>query len=120
MEENGAASTVSADEFAALEGKVLQTVELIKKERSAHAVTVGERDQAQSEVAALRRQLQTQTETASGTQQELDALHRELEARTQELQARNGELEALHRERGTLKERVERMLQTMEELLESR
>jgi predicted nucleic acid-binding Zn-ribbon protein len=63
-------STVSADEFQALEQKVLRTVELIKKEREARAA-------AESEVASLRAQLQ---KYGAESESELSALRKEREA----------------------------------------
>jgi len=85
-------STISVDEFQALEQKVLQTVELIKKEREARAVAESERDAARTEVASLRENLAT----ASGAQAEVESLNREREA---------------------VKLRVEKMLAQMDELL---
>ena len=85
-------STISVDEFQALEQKVLQTVELIKKEREARAVAESERDAARTEAASLREKLAT----ASGAQAEVESLNREREA---------------------VKARVEKMLTQMDELL---
>lgn len=90
------ASTVSVDEFQALEGKVLQAVDMIRRERDARAVVESERNAAQAEVATLRERLAA-LEEATGTVQT--------------------ELEGLHRERESLRERVERMLTQMDELL---
>ena len=45
------AATVSVDEFQALEQKVLQTVEMIRKEREARASAEAERDSARNEAA---------------------------------------------------------------------
>jgi len=85
-------STISVDEFQALEQKVLQTVELIKKEREARAVAESERDAARAEAASLREKLTA----ASSAQAEVDSLNREREA---------------------VKVRVEKMLAQMDELL---
>ena len=89
-------AVVSADEFQALEQKVLQTVELIKKEREARAHAETERNAAQAELAALRDQMQAQTANASSAAKEL---------------------EGLQREREVVKQRVEAMLAQMDELL---
>ena len=89
-------TVVSADEFQALEQKVLQTVELIKKEREARAHAEAERNAAQSELAALREQMHAQTASASSATKEL---------------------ESLQRERETVRHRVEAMLAQMDELL---
>jgi uncharacterized protein involved in exopolysaccharide biosynthesis len=82
-------STVSVDEFQALEQKVLRTVEMIKKEREARAA-------AEAEVAELRQKLAEQSNTSSSAQAELDTMQREREA---------------------VRQRVEKMLQQMDELL---
>ncbi len=90
------AEIVSVDEFQALEQKVLQTVELIKKEREARATAESERDAAHAEAAGLREQMERLSESSRGAQ---------------------GELEALRRERESVRVRVERMLAQMDELL---
>ncbi len=82
-------STVSVDEFQALEQKVLRTVDMIKKEREARAA-------AEAQVTELRQQLAAQSSAAGSTQAELDSLQREREA---------------------VRQRVEKMLQQMDELV---
>jgi uncharacterized protein involved in exopolysaccharide biosynthesis len=89
-------TVVSADEFQALEQKVLQTVELIKKEREARAHAEAERNAAQAELAALRDQMQAHSANASSATKEL---------------------ESLQREREVVRQRVEAMLAQMDELL---
>ena len=93
------AATISVDEFLALEQKVLQTVELIKKEREARTVAEGERDAARTEAAELREKLAQADEKimAAGSAQT--------------------EVEHLQREREAVRQRVEKMLATMDELL---
>ena len=91
-----AGATVSVDEFQALEGKVLQAVETIRRERDARAAVEAERDAAQAEAATLHERLAA-LEEANST------------VRT--------ELETYHRERESLRERVERMVTQMDELL---
>ncbi len=88
--------TISADEFQALEGKVLQAVEMIRRERDARAAVEAEKTEAQAEVSALKERLAS-LEEANST------------ART--------ELEGYHREREAVRGRVERMLAQMDELL---
>ena len=46
-------TSLSADEFQALEAKVLQAVEMIRRERDARAAVEAERNAAQAEVATL-------------------------------------------------------------------
>ena len=88
--------TISADEFQALESKVLQAVEMIRHERDARAGVEAERNAAHAEIAALQERLSS-LEEANST------------VRT--------ELEGVHREREIIRGRVERMLAQMNELL---
>jgi hypothetical protein len=80
---------ISADEFQALEQKVLRAVEIVKREREARAA-------AEAEVATLREQLAEQQSLAAMTETELTTLTKEREA---------------------VRHRVEKMLQQMDELL---
>jgi chromosome segregation ATPase len=81
--------SISADEFQALEQKVLKAVEIVKREREARAA-------AEAEVATLRAQLAEQQTLAAMTETELTTLTKEREA---------------------VRHRVEKMLQQMDELL---
>ena len=81
--------TISVDEFQALEQKVLRAVEIVKREREARAT-------AEAEVAALRQQLADQQNASSAAESELTTLTKEREA---------------------VRQRVEKMLQQMDELL---
>ena len=94
------ASGVSVDEFQALEQKVLRAVEIVKREREA-------RTAAEAEVASLREQLAAQSAD----------LQSQVEAGQSEKQAALSQIEALNHERDVVRQRVERMLQQMDELL---
>jgi hypothetical protein len=74
-------SSISVDEFQALEQKVLRAVEVVKREREARAA-------AEAEATTLRAQL-----------------------------AEQQSLTTLTKERETVRQRVEKMLQQMDELL---
>ena len=89
MDDNNQSSTISADEFQALEQKVLRAVEIVRREREARAA-------AEAEAAALRAQLDQLT-SASNT------------AQTQ--------ITAMNQERDQVRLRVEKMLQQMDELV---
>ena len=91
------AATISVDEFMALEQKVLQTVELIKTERTARAEA--ERDAAITEAAELRQKLTAADEKLAASR----------DAQT--------EIANLQRERAAVRQRVEKMLATMDALL---
>jgi len=82
-------ATISIDEFQALEQKVLRAVEIIKQEREARA-------KAEAEIAGLKEQLEFQTLVAQ-------------EAQTA--------VTTLTKDRETVKQRVEKMLHQMDELL---
>jgi SMC interacting uncharacterized protein involved in chromosome segregation len=86
-------STISVDEFQALEQKVLRAVEIVKREREARAA-------AEAEVASLRAQLDLQ-----------------LAAQAEALSAAQAQLSTLNQERDAVRQRVEKMLQQMDELL---
>lgn len=87
-----AAATISADEFAALEQKVLRAVEIIRSEREARAAVEAQLADANNELASLKEQLAA-----------ADAVSKEVEALT--------------RERESVRQRVEKMLAQMDELL---
>jgi chromosome segregation ATPase len=80
---------ITADEFQALEQKVLRAVEIVKKEREARAA-------AEAEIASLREELATYKQNT-----------RIVEA----------ELNTLTKERDQVRVRVEKMLQQIDELL---
>ena len=82
-------SGISADEFQALEQKVLRAVEIVKKERQARAA-------AEAEIASLREQLAAQKSNARAVETELTTLNKE---------------------RDQVRLRVEKMLQQIDELL---
>ena len=82
-------ATISIDEFQALEQKVLRAVEIIKQERDARA-------KAEAEITNLKEQLEFQTLVAQ-------------EAQTA--------VSTLTKDRDAVKQRVEKMLQQMDELL---
>ncbi len=88
---------ISADEFQALEQKVLRAVEIVKREREARAA-------AEAEVATLREQLALQLSNQSEAQATAQA---QLEA----------QVDTLNQERDAVRQRVEKMLQQMDELL---
>ena len=83
------ATTVSADEFQALEQKVLRAVEIVRRERDARAA-------AEAEVVALREQLDSLTAASNASQTQITTLNQEREA---------------------VRTRVEKMLQQMDELI---
>ena len=93
-----AGGTISVDEFQSLEAKVLQAVEMIRRERDLRATVETERNTAQSEVSALQERLRSIEEANSTVQTEL---------------------EGYQREREMLRGRVERLLAQMDELLKA-
>jgi hypothetical protein len=71
-------TTISIDEFQALEQKVLRAVEIVKREREARAA-------AEAEVANLREQLAAQTATTNTLNQERDAVRQRVEKMLQQM-----------------------------------
>jgi FtsZ-binding cell division protein ZapB len=82
-------SSISLDEFQALERKVLRAVEIVRREREARLA-------AEAEAAELREQLDALTSASSAAQTQAAILNQEREA---------------------IRGRVEKMLQQMDELL---
>jgi len=82
-------ATISVDEFQALEHKVHRAVEIIKQEREA-------RSKAEAEINSLREQLEFQTLVAQEAQ---------------------GAVNTLTKDRESVRHRVEKMLQQMDELV---
>ena len=113
-------ATISVDEFQALEQKVLQAVELIRKEREA-------RSAAEHELNAVRTELTEAQNKLASTENELQAVRGELSAaQTEATELRDkvataavaqSEVESLQREREAVRLRVEKMLSQMDELL---
>ena len=86
------AGTITADEFLALEQKVLRAVTMIREERDARAAVEVELATAKAEISDLQAKL-----AAAGSAQ--------------------SEVENLVREREVVRQRVEKMLAQMDELL---
>ena len=99
-------ASISIDEFQALEQKVLQTVELIKKEREARAV-------AEAEAASVKAELAARGEELESRGQEIVALRQELAAAGHA----GAEVKSLQREREAVRLRVEKMLASIEEII---
>ena len=106
-------ASISVDEFQALEQKVLQTVELIKREREARTAAEAARAAAETEVAAAHAELVAAKAEAAAAQSELAALKLELSA-SGDAQA---EVQSLQREREAVRLRVEKMLASIEEVV---
>jgi chromosome segregation ATPase len=84
---------ISIDEFQALEQKVLRAIEIVKREREARAT-------AEAEVVELRTQLEEH-----------------LTKQADELTQAQNQLSTLNHEREAVRQRVEKMMQQMDELL---
>ncbi len=86
-------ATISVDEFQALEEKVYRAVEIVKREREMRAAAEAEVSRLKEELAGERREHSATAETAAG------------------------ELNVLRQEREQVRQRVEKMLHQMDELL---
>ena len=100
-------SGISVDEFQALEQKVLRAVEIVKREREA-------RSAAESEVASLREQLAAQSAQAKS---DLQAAEARIQAAEREKQSAESQIASLTKDREAVRQRVDKMLQQMDELL---
>ena len=89
-------STITVDEFQALEQKVLRAVEIVRREREARAA-------AEAEAASLREQV--------------SALTNQLDALTAASNTAQGQITTLNQEREAVRLRVEKMMQQIDELL---
>jgi len=89
------ATGISADEFQALEQKVLRAVELIKAEREARETEQKARLAAEAELAQLRAQFDSHSTRSNVVEDEL---------------------KTLRQERDAVRKRVEKMLQQLDEL----
>jgi predicted nucleic acid-binding Zn-ribbon protein len=100
-------SGVSVDEFQALEQKVLRAVEIVKREREARAA-------AESEIVALREQMAAQAEAAKSELHAAESLAQEIQ---REKEAADKQIAELSKDRENVRQRVEKMLQQMDELV---
>jgi septal ring factor EnvC (AmiA/AmiB activator) len=120
-------ATISVDEFMALEQKVLQTVELIKKERegkvAAEAAKAGLEAQliaVDTKMAALEAALFAARAEESTLRAELSVAGQETAMLREQLAASSAAqstVDALQQERETVRLRVEKMLADLDELL---
>ena len=100
-------TAVSVDEFQALEQRVLRAVEIVRQEREARA-------RAEAELATLRDQMAERDRRAES---EAEAARAQAESSRHEVEAAKKEIEVLNQERGEVRQRVERLLSQMDELL---
>lgn len=101
----GAAASV--DEFQALEQRVLRAVDIVKQEREARARSEAEVSALREHIAELTRQAATDSERAQAAAEES----------RREIEAAKKEIEVLNQERGEVRQRVERLLSQMDELI---
>lgn len=92
-----------ADDFQALEQKVMRAVEIVRREREGRAT-------AEAEVARLRERVEVQARAIEGLELERDT-------RATAAEATQSELALLQDERAEVRQRIERMLHQMDEML---
>lgn len=129
-----AAATISVDEFQALEQKVLQTVELIKKERELRAAADARAQELEARVRELEahaQELESKIAESEGRRTQLEGERSQLEQdhtvalteltdlreRSKSGEAVTAELDAMKRERESVRQRVEAMLAQMDQLM---
>jgi hypothetical protein len=113
-------AAISVDEFMALEQKVLQTVELIKKEREARAVAEAGKAAADAARTHAEAELAASRAAASSLQAELSVATQEIALLQQQLASSSDAqtaVAALQQEREAVRLRVEKMLADLDELL---
>ena len=91
---------ISTDEFQALEQRVLRAVEVVKQEREARSSAEGKIARLEEEIVLLQVQLAEQNEAHHAAAESAAA-----------------QLNNLEQERSEVRQRVEKMLQQMDELL---
>lgn len=102
-----AGTAANLDEFQVLEQRVLRAVEIVKGEREARA-------RAEAEVAALRDQLAERTRQADTDAEAAQAAAEDLRG---QLATAQSELDLLSQERTAVRQRVEKLLTQMDELI---
>jgi chromosome segregation ATPase len=107
---------IAADDFNALEQRVLRMVELLKQEREARGV-------AEHRVLALENTVRSLEETGLNSEQRAETLQEKLSAAERAIDELNAQgavnteqLQTLERERETVRGRVERLLKQLEEI----
>ncbi len=109
---------IGIDEFQALEQKVLRAVEIVRHERDARAAAQAEIAQLQQKIAAQAGELEQQRAEFATERDahaaEIGAQAAELDRRTSTSQA---QISAFEQERQEVRQRVEKMLGQMDELL---
>jgi hypothetical protein len=102
-----ATTSVSIDEFQALEQRVLRAVDIVKRERKARLA-------AEAEAQALREQLDSQMRAAM---RQIEAAQSQSEAAHIQNQAAQMQIVAMAQERDAVRERIEKMLEHMDDML---
>jgi chromosome segregation ATPase len=114
-------SGLSADEFQALEQKVLRAVEIVKREREARAAAEEQaralREQFAAQAAELKGQVEATRSQLEAARLQAAAAQERVDALLTEKESAEGQIGALNHERDVVRQRVERMLSQMDELL---
>jgi hypothetical protein len=100
-------SGVSVDEFQALEQRVLRAVDIVKREREARAA-------AEAEVKTLREQIEAQSVAVKS---QLEAAKGQIDAVQRDNETAQVLIGTMTQERDAIRNRVERLLKQMDELL---
>lgn len=107
---------LAADEFNALEQRVLRTVELVKREREARAL-------AESRVQALEASVKSLEDSGLSAEQRVIALEERLQQANQKIASLSdqgsqaaSQVESLEKERDTVRSRVEKLLKQLDEI----
>ena len=114
-------ATISTDEFQELEERVLRAVDIVKREREARAGAEADITRLQSEITTLEQQLtDAQTQTAhllDDLKSHKVQITNQEAAHAEAKRSAEAEIAALHNERAEVRQRIERLLTQMDDLL---
>ncbi len=109
------------DEFQALEQKVLRAVEIVKREREGRAALEEQlralREQFAAQAAELKGQVEATRGQLEATRLQLSAAQERANGLQAEKEAAESQIGAFNHERDFVRQRVERLLSQMDELL---
>jgi chromosome segregation ATPase len=100
---------LAADDFNALEQRVLRLVELVKKEREARTV-------AEARIQSLEASVKSLEDSGLNAEQRVISLEERLREANQKVAQTTAQIESLEQERDMVRARVEKLLKHLEEI----
>jgi chromosome segregation ATPase len=108
--------SIAADDFNALEQRVLRTVEMLKQEREGRMAAEQRVQALENSVRSLEDSGLSSEQRAENLQQRLSDAEHKLEELTAQAAQNADHVQTLEKERETVRERVERLLKHLEEI----